>query len=593
MFRKCALVGGFVLVLLMPGAASAATCTKTWIAGVGYWGVAANWSPAGVPTSSDSVCITNPGTYTVTMAPTDSGTVASLTLGAPSGGGTQTLSIVGESNLSGSTTTHQTTLTLSTGGAITQTGELILDATGQGTTNDSLQGGNAEFDPGTLTNAGEIVTQVEDPQWGTTLGAGTITNTGGIRDASGVLTTTAATINEGGVAVASGATDTILGASFANAGTFANGGITTVEQQGSTPIGWAQAGPELGNAVSLREGATLVDSSGAGAFVFDAVGGGIIGTIPAGQTVTVRGEANNTTVSLGGGTASVTNHGDLILEAPGSGTSSGGATHLTGGALVNYGRLVAAVEDPSWANYLQVPLTNEPGGLADVSSGVLHDNAAVANYGTAEMAPGGHWALDSGSSFVNETSAELEPDLAGPNSYGTIDLTGGTLTAGGTLAPFQVEGYVPAANADFAVIAFTGGNFSGTFSKVLGGFTADYSHERSTPAFVGAIYHRSSTPPPPPPTKKAVLRVGPVKGGRDALTVQLSCSGRGTCASATIVATAAHGHVVARAGGTLKAGSSKTVTLKIKTKHKESVTVTVSAGGHRLTFKNVSVSAKT
>jgi hypothetical protein len=591
MVRKCAVVCGLVLALLMPGAAGAATCTKTWIAGVGYWGVASNWSPAGVPTSSDSVCITNPGTYTVTMAPTDSGSVASLTLGAPTpGGGTQTLSVVGQSNLSGSTTVHQTTLTLSSGGAITQSGELILDATGQGTTNDGLTGGNAELDPGTLTNAGQIVTQVEDTQWGTTLGAGTITNTGTIDDASGALTTTATTINEGAMAVGTGATDS-LGASFANAGTFANGGITTIQQQGATPIAWAQAGPAYGNPVELREGATLVDSAGAGAFVFDIVGGGIIGTIPAGQTVTVRGEANDTTVSLGNGTAPVINRGDLILEAPGSGTSSGGATHLTGGALLNYGRIVTTVEDPSWANYLQVPLTNETGGLADVSSGVLHDTAAVANYGTAEVAPSAQWALDSGSSLVNESNGELEPDVAGPSSYGTIDLTGGTLTAGGTLAPFQVEGYVPAANAEFRVVALSGGTFSGIFSKVLAGFTADYSHESSTPAFVGAIYHKSSISPPPPP-KKTVLRVGPVKGGVGVVTVALSCSGSGTCAAATIVVTAKHGRVVARGGATLKAGKSRTVALKINTRHSEKVTVTVSALGKRLTYKNVSVSAK-
>jgi hypothetical protein len=391
MVRKCALVGGFVFALLIPGAASAAGCTKTWVAGVGYWGVASNWSPAGVPTAGDSVCITNPGTYTVTMAPADSGSVASLTLGAPTpGGGTQTLSIVGQSNLSGATTVHQTTLTLTSGGAITQSGQLILDATGQGTTNDGVTGGNAELDPGALTNAGRIVAQSEDSQWGTTLGAGAITNTGAIEDTSGVLTTSATTINEGAVAVAGGASDTILGASFANAGTVANYGVTTIEQQGSTPIGWAQAGPELGNPVSLREGATLVDSAGAGAFVFDMAGGGIIGTIPAGQIVTVRGEANDTTVSLGGGTAAVVNRGDLVLEAPGAGTTSGGATHLTGGQLVNSGRLIATVSDPSWSNYLQVQLANQPGAIADVNSGVLHDSAAVANGGTAEIAPGAH-----------------------------------------------------------------------------------------------------------------------------------------------------------------------------------------------------------
>lgn len=589
MVRKCALLSGLVLALLIPAAASAATCTKTWTTGVGNWGVAANWSPAGVPTATDNVCITAPGTYTVTMAPTDSGSVASLTLGAPAPAvGTQTLSIVGSSNLTGTTTSHQTVLALSSGGAITQSGELILDATANGTTNDGVTGGSAELDPGTLTNAGRIVTQVEDPQWGTTLGAGTVTNTGAIADVSGVLTTSANTANEGSFAVGSGATDTILG-SFANAGGFSNGGSTTVEQQVSTPVAWAQAGPVFGNPITLRGGATLVDSKGAGTFVFDLGGGGITGTIPFGQTVNVRGEVGDTTVSLGG---TVTNLGDLVLEAPGSGTSSGGTTHLRGGPLLNYGRLVATVSDPSWSNYLQVPLTNEPSGIADVNSGVLHDSASVANAGTAEMAPGAQWALESGSSFVNESGGELEPDVSGPTSYGTVDLTGGKLTAAGTLAPLLLGNYVPAANTEFRIVALSGGSFSGSFSKVLAGFTADYSHVRSTPGFVGAIYHASSPPPPPPPPKPAVLRIRSISGGRGTVTVKLSCSGSGSCASAKIVVSANHGNVVARGGATLKGGRSATLTFKLKSKRKETVSVTVSAGGKRLTVRNVSVRAK-
>src|ERR1039457_7308146 len=54
-----------VLALLAVGnLAPAATITWTNTSG-GNWSVAANWSPNQVPTNTDSVLITAPGTYTV------------------------------------------------------------------------------------------------------------------------------------------------------------------------------------------------------------------------------------------------------------------------------------------------------------------------------------------------------------------------------------------------------------------------------------------------------------------------------------------------------------------------------------------------
>jgi RHS repeat-associated protein len=44
-------------LLALPGSAFAAECTKTWTAVSGEWQVAENWSPEGVPTSSDVACI--------------------------------------------------------------------------------------------------------------------------------------------------------------------------------------------------------------------------------------------------------------------------------------------------------------------------------------------------------------------------------------------------------------------------------------------------------------------------------------------------------------------------------------------------------
>jgi hypothetical protein len=77
----------------------------------GDWGLGSNWSDGQIPTGNDNVSITVAGTYTVTLAPWSIGTadpysngasVHSLSLGAPSGTGTQTLDIAGRGSTSNS-----------------------------------------------------------------------------------------------------------------------------------------------------------------------------------------------------------------------------------------------------------------------------------------------------------------------------------------------------------------------------------------------------------------------------------------------------------------------------------------------------------
>ena len=87
------------------------SCNDSWkSAASGAWSVAANWT-TGVPGGTSDVCITVPGTYTVTLAPWSVGTadpnhngdgVGSLTLGEASGTGTQTLDIAGQGSTSNS-----------------------------------------------------------------------------------------------------------------------------------------------------------------------------------------------------------------------------------------------------------------------------------------------------------------------------------------------------------------------------------------------------------------------------------------------------------------------------------------------------------
>ena len=93
---RIAVIAGMVTATAMlavpAGPAGAAACTKTWgAAASGLWSSAVNWSPAGVPSASDDVCITPNGTYTVTLA--GSVSVNSIKVGGASG--TATLSILG------------------------------------------------------------------------------------------------------------------------------------------------------------------------------------------------------------------------------------------------------------------------------------------------------------------------------------------------------------------------------------------------------------------------------------------------------------------------------------------------------------------
>src|SRR6201999_174386 len=96
------------------------------------------------------------------------------------------------------------------------------------------------------------------------------------------------------------------------------------------------------------------------------------GPIPAGQTVEVQGETFNcsgnvcqtTTLTLGGNGSSpqpVTNHGTLILDTPGTGTTSGGPAVLAGTELDNYGTLTAQIEDAGYSDGLAAKLVNETG----------------------------------------------------------------------------------------------------------------------------------------------------------------------------------------------------------------------------------------
>jgi hypothetical protein len=524
----------------------------------GLWGVSSNWSTGVIPATPDNVCITAPGTYTVTLAPWSLGTadpnndgsnVNSLTLGATSGA--QTLDIAGQASISNSNETVNTVfLDMASSSTINSNGTVILDSTAGGTSAGGAppSGGSATLGGGPLLNYGHVETQVED----TFSGAGTFLSLYGFTNepgasvlvSTGTLTegevNTSSATNEGTVTVATGASlvvtpNTFSTTTFTNQSSVVNDGSITVN--GAT---WAQsAGSITGNAVVLQSAATLADAAGPARFIQNYGSVTITGTIASGQTVTVLGEPFNyggetyysSTASLGG--AQLVNDGNLVLEAPGTGATSGGSVYLTHGAVLNNGTISAEILDPSWTIHLQVPISNRHGGTISVAGGqfIQDSTTATTNDGHVTVGPGASYVLAQGSSFANKSDGTTTLQIASATHYGTFGLTGpccagpGVYSAGGMMSPALVGSYKPPANKEFQMFALEGGKFTGKFKTTGHNFSADYSHLSSNPAFVGAIYAASRPRP----------RVVSISTVQDKVVVALSCPGGGAACSAASV----------------------------------------------------------
>ncbi|HEX3623978.1 MAG TPA: hypothetical protein VH280_00985, partial [Verrucomicrobiae bacterium] len=120
-------IRGWFFILSLASLAGTTTSTATSISWIntsgGNWNVAANWSPSQVPGSSDTVWITNNGTYTVTVS--DNETAGTISLGGTSG--TQTLNLSGGNfTLSGSCVGNALSTFTITGGTLTGAGTATL-----------------------------------------------------------------------------------------------------------------------------------------------------------------------------------------------------------------------------------------------------------------------------------------------------------------------------------------------------------------------------------------------------------------------------------------------------------------------------------
>ena len=378
----------------------------------GNWSVPSNWSPARVPGKADTVFITLPGTYTVTLDVND--TIAFLTLGGATG--TQTLtatnrtfgidtaaSILANGVVNLTTTTINGDGTLSTLGSlfIAPGSSVIHAAVGVGPAGLLRLNGNNGFADlgviGGLTNAGTV--HLTGTSW-----AGRLTVAGGsfTNSATGLLQSTASVgnsftgvlDNQGAVQVDGPLTFNGVSAVHQNSGTITLGaGNLTIAQSGSTPS-FTTSGTVL-----VGSGRTLQVNGGAFNYANAAPGGlAGLGTITFSVvTLDLTPDFTQDTLSLVFSNSTVNGTGTLHV-------ASSRALTLTGTTL-------------------NVPLDNAGTVFATFGTNVL--NAALTNQAGAML------QLNGNNGFADMTVA------SGFTNAGTIQLTGtswsGRLTVGGTL----------------------------------------------------------------------------------------------------------------------------------------------------------------
>jgi hypothetical protein len=462
--------------VLFAAPAYASSCTDSWVgptSGVQSWSVAANWSN-GVPDyytlgpngDHSNACIDLPGTYTVDLATAGYTYLNTIDIGAASG--TQTLRVDGGADLD-----------VSSASAISAHGAIALNSTADGSA--ILTAGVYTGGAGTLsvasggvlstsgaTSTASVSVPITNAAGGTLNFAAPVTN----------LRFNALITNHGAVTVNTGAVlDLTSGASFTNAaGTLTVNGTFQMADGTFT----ASGGTESGNPVTLT-GGTLADSAGTGAF--DVTGSSTFyGDIPAGQTVTVDGVANNVVLVVPGAPAI---HGTLTLK-PAAGFAGLGAQNGNGSLSVASGGVLSSSGAAGSALALvDIPVTNTAGGTVSIGapSTVFRYGAQVSNSGTVRVSQGGHLDM-SGTTLTNTATGTVGVTVNATNA--TTSGISGAVTAAGTLAVQTIGS--PALGSTFVPIT---GPVSGTFAAFAFG-----SHAYTVTYPSGAVQLTTAKPAP-------------------------------------------------------------------------------------------------
>jgi fibronectin-binding autotransporter adhesin len=397
------LLGAAVTVavfVVAPRGGHAATCTDSWLAGNGDWMTPANWSNNAVPNSGDVVCISNNGTFTVTLSSNTSVQVGSLTVGG--GTGAQTLVI---------------------GSGMTFEGSIVIAATGILSLGDA---GNADTRltcAGTCTdsisNAGMLQTvkggggtrNIEDD---ISNGAGGTIDYGATESTAGggfCGNVTRGITNQGTVTVDLGAHFTFACGSFVNqGGTVAvAGGFAVGGGGGSTFV--QRGGTVSGQGVVLSNGSVLDDDTTAAAGIFAFMGGSNPSTGNPNRLTghgSSPGVAPNQTVTVLSGASiqvdNVSNAGTIIEGSAGAGDS---LLECYGGCLSTLTNTTGTLQTINGGggarNIGGVDMVNQAGGTLDFAGNTVQGGGlcgdpgrGITNSGTVTVDNGGHLTFQCG-----------------------------------------------------------------------------------------------------------------------------------------------------------------------------------------------------
>jgi hypothetical protein len=481
----------------------------------GNWATAANWSPNQVPSTNDTACITNNGTYAVTVSA--NAAVSNLVLGGASGtqtlshaGGTLTLEAGGSGStngvyfLAGGTLDGAGTLALGgtfnwTAGHFGSAGSALTVAAAGGVT---LSGGSKFFDGGTLVNGGvggylggqtwcyntALLSNAPGatfdlPAEGSGLdawgggSAAVLANAGTLRKVAGTGTCTLGLplYNSGVVQVLNGTL--ALAAGGSSSGQFVTSAGTTLALGGSHTLqaGSTVNGPGAvwvnGTAVNVQgsftvgslthSGGTLTFASGGTPVVTNLLLSG--GDLRGSDGVVVAANLAWSSGSIGSAGSS------LMLMANGSLTFSNAQKYFYGGTLVNNSH--ATWNGGQVTCYNTALLSNAPGAtldfLADGSAFGWFPGGApmLANAGTLRKT-GGTGTTSLGPLFDNSGLVQIQTGAlsldGGGTNRGAIVLTSGTTLALGGTHTFQAGS---AASGPGGVWVYSGAlNMQGSFT---------------------------------------------------------------------------------------------------------------------------------
>jgi hypothetical protein len=392
-----ALAAIIALSIWAPSAAHASGCTDTFTnAGGGSWSTGSNWSKKAPPSSEEEACITESGTYTVTLSAA-SVSVKSLTIGGSSG--TQTLAV--ESSCSGSA-------------SLGSTGGLAVGANGAITLTNSGLCANGVTLAGPVTNGGTI-TATPGTGGGARNLQGNLTNTGTLAvDENTSFNGSKATLtNEGAVDLAEG-----LELYVASSDTFSNGAGGSIAATGSAnvfvPSGATfnqGAGTTSGLQPVIVEQATLnYTGSGASTIRTRSYTTQLSGDISSGQSLLLEGCVGNGYPAYVTAAAGFSNGGSIMLTDAKHGASDCGGNDVSrltieNGTLTNTGT-ISAEPGTGGERQLEGSVTNKGTLAVDTGTSFNGAKATLLNEGAVDLAEGVELSVGNGT-FTNGTGGSI------------------------------------------------------------------------------------------------------------------------------------------------------------------------------------------